>query len=219
MRPFAGMPRIYFILVILLVVHQLPALAQDADMDGLSDALDPFPYVIDGDGDGVPDGTDMFPSIRNIPIYILFSIAFFILYLGIIRTSATGYRPHRTRRSQQAQYRNSDIQDTIGLNIESSLDLGVQQLRTEQQQQQQPQGGAIHVRGNGTSRRRNIFAIKKNNGIKVGDIKKETLCHACKGHEQVKFICPNCGKYYCEQCASDIDETCLVCSNLLSPVQ
>lgn len=215
MRPFAGMPRIYFILAILLVVHQLPALAQDADMDGLSDALDPFPYVIDGDGDGIPDGTDMFPSIRNIPIYILFSIAFFILYLGIIRISATGYRPHRTRRLQQAQYRNSDIQDTIGLNIESSLDLGVQQLRTEQQQQ----AGAIHVRGNGTSRRRNIFAIKKNNGIKVGDIKKETLCHACKGHEQVKFICPNCGKYYCEQCASDIDETCLVCSNLLSPVQ
>ncbi|MCK5660967.1 MAG: hypothetical protein KAH86_06365 [Methanosarcinales archaeon] len=201
------------LIAIMLLMLQMPAFAQDADMDGLSNTLDPFPYTTDGDGDGVSDGKDMFPSVRNMPLYTLFSIAFFVLYLIIIRFNTAGYRPQHSQRFQRSQYGNNNIQDTIGLDIESALNIGVHQLRAEEQ------GGAIHVQGRGTGRRRNILGMKKNNGIKMGDIRKETLCHACKGHEHVKFICQNCGKYYCEQCASDIDEACLVCSNLLSPIK
>lgn len=220
MRPITGMSHILLIAIMLLAIMlQSPAFAQDADMDGLSDKLDPFPYIADGDGDGISDGNDLFPGTRNIPVYILFSIAFFVLYLIIVRLDATGYRPQQSQRFQRSQFPrqlqsgNNDIQDTIGLDLESSLNIGLQQLRAEDQD------STIHVRGQGTGRRRNILGMKKSNGIKVGDIRKESLCHACKGHEHVKFICPNCGKYYCEQCATDIDENCLVCSNLLSQMK
>jgi len=53
--------------------------------------------------------------------------------------------------------------------------------------------------------------------VKLQEVTREKKCIACKTTENVTHVCAakDCGKYYCNDCASDIKQTCLDCGQPL----
>ncbi|MEM2899897.1 MAG: CARDB domain-containing protein [Thermoplasmata archaeon] len=57
--------------------------------------------------------------------------------------------------------------------------------------------------------------------VKLQEVIREKKCIACKTTENVTHVCAanDCGKYYCNDCASDIKQTCLDCGQPLKRIE